>query len=514
MNNEIMQNDKFTAEENLSHDDTKGRFETFLEAEIQDAFHDKHGNAYLTVDIEGVPTTFAVDSQESEAFLQLKHYRLTGKGMHKTKLETILPTLTARARYDGDEKPVWLRVGHAEDDAIEIDLNDGTGRCVRVDKNGWSITQPTVKFLRPSGIAALPEPASGGSLERLWEIVNVQGDDSQALVLAWLVCSIRPKGPHGILVLTGEGASGKTKAMEILRTLIDPAVAISKNSHKTEQDVFIAAQRNWVMSYDNLSFLKGEMSDVLCRLSTGGAHATRKLYTNSGEVVHEACRPIIFNGIDDIVSRQDLLTRAVPIHLPLLTGRRLGVQELDQKLHKHHPGILGCLLDGVSSALRNVDAIDAKDLPRLADFAAFGIAAETGLGLKPGSVLTALNGVQEQAALNALSLDCVGQAVLELMSDHGGDEWCGSASQLMAVSKPELERPGSWPRDAAVFSKQIGRLSGAFRYRGIIVDREHTRDGNVIKLIKADGFEPKKAQREFDQERCLGDMLEGMFSEE
>ena len=47
----------------------KGPFEAFLENEIQDAFHDKHGNAYLTVDINGLSTTFAVDSQECEDFL-------------------------------------------------------------------------------------------------------------------------------------------------------------------------------------------------------------------------------------------------------------------------------------------------------------------------------------------------------------------------------------------------------------------------------------------------------------
>jgi len=87
----------------------KGRFESFLDSELLDAFHDRHGNAYLTVDIEGVPTTFEVDSQECADFLQLKHYRLTGKGMPRAKLESVLPTLTARAcNVSGDHSKSGL----------------------------------------------------------------------------------------------------------------------------------------------------------------------------------------------------------------------------------------------------------------------------------------------------------------------------------------------------------------------------------------------------------------------
>jgi energy-coupling factor transporter ATP-binding protein EcfA2 len=479
------------------------RFDSLLQAELVDAFHDRHGIGYLTVDIDGVHHTFPVASEECTDFIQHLYYRMTGQGMNRSKLESVLPTLSAKAKYDGEEKSVFLRVGQTEDGAIELDLNDGSGRCARVDTDGWSVQQATVKFLRPKGLGALPAPTSGGSIDRLWELVNVEDDTSRTLVLAWLVGSLRPSGPHGILVLMGDRGSGKTEAMKSLRKLIDPATAISKDNHKTEKDVFIAAQYNWVMSYDNLSFLKGEMSDVFCRLSSGGAFEDRTLYTNNGLTVREACRPIIFNGIVDIVSRQDLMSRTIPVQFSRLHGKRRLVSDLEAQFKEAHPEILGCLLDGVSSAQRNVDGVDTSQLPRLADFAAFGIAAEEALGLESGSTLAALNETQERAALNALSLDCVGEAIIEFMTSYQDDTWQGLISNLMKVSRPEYPS-GTWPKDASVFSKQVGRIEDALLLRGLAVDRgKHTRDGNLITLTKLEGFEPRKTQRDHDHDHIM-----------
>jgi hypothetical protein len=41
------------------------------------------------------------------------------------------------------------------------------------------------------------------------------------------------------------------------------------------------------------------LSDTLCSLSTGGGFSVRALYTNNDEVLFDAARPIILNGIGD-----------------------------------------------------------------------------------------------------------------------------------------------------------------------------------------------------------------------
>jgi hypothetical protein len=48
------------------------------------------------------------------------------------------------------------------------------------------------------------------------------------------------------------------------------------------------------------------ISDTLCRLATGGGFAVRQLYTDQNEVLFDAARPVILNGVEDIVTRPDL----------------------------------------------------------------------------------------------------------------------------------------------------------------------------------------------------------------
>ena len=72
-----------------------------------------------------------------------------------------------------------------------------------------------------------------------------------------------------------------------------------------------AASNGHVLAFDNVSGLPAWISDTLCRLAAGGGFAVRQLYTDQDEVLFDAARPVILNGIEDIVTRPDLADRAV-----------------------------------------------------------------------------------------------------------------------------------------------------------------------------------------------------------
>jgi hypothetical protein len=57
-----------------------------------------------------------------------------------------------------------------------------------------------------------------------------------------------------------------------------------------------------LLAFDNLSGLPAWLSDALCRLASGGSFAVRQLYTNDDEVLFQAARPILLNGIEDVIS--------------------------------------------------------------------------------------------------------------------------------------------------------------------------------------------------------------------
>jgi len=95
----------------------------------------------------------------------------------------------------------------------------------------------------------------------------------------------------------------------MLRNLIDPSSSQLRTLQKSDRELMISAKNGWVVAYDNLSGVSKDVSDRLCRLSTGAGFSTRGLYTDSEEVIYNASRPIILNGIDDIANRNDLAIR-------------------------------------------------------------------------------------------------------------------------------------------------------------------------------------------------------------
>jgi hypothetical protein len=92
--------------------------------------------------------------------------------------------------------------------------------------------------------------------------------------------------------------------------LVDPNSAPLRSEPRDARDLIIAANNSWVLAFDNLSHLPAWLSDALCRLATGGGFSTRELYTDSEEVLFDAVRTVILNGIEELAMRGDLLDRA------------------------------------------------------------------------------------------------------------------------------------------------------------------------------------------------------------
>src|SRR5258706_12920927 len=92
-------------------------------------------------------------------------------------------------------------------------------------------------------------------------------------------------------------------------------------------------------------------------LATNVEAAVDKLYTDDELAIHKAKRPVIINGIPRLAEREDLASRTFAVSLPPMTADRLTEPELLARWQNARPRILAGLLDGVCSALRNVDGV-------------------------------------------------------------------------------------------------------------------------------------------------------------
>jgi hypothetical protein len=227
-----------------------------------------------------------------------------------------LAPLEARAQFGPRIHDVNIRLAGAGR-AIYLDLVTPTWQVVEVTAGGWRvISDPPVKFRRTKGMLPIPAPIAGGTLSELRQFVNVRDDAQWALLVAWAIAALRPSGPVPVLNLNSEHGSGKTTTGEVLRRLIDPNSAMLRAEPRDVRDVMIAATNRWMVAFDNLSTLEPWLSDCLCRLSTGGGFSTRELYSDQDETIFAAQRPVVLNGIEEIITRGDLLDRAVLLDLP------------------------------------------------------------------------------------------------------------------------------------------------------------------------------------------------------
>jgi hypothetical protein len=441
-------------------------------------FHTSDDIGFADLEINGHRETWPIRSKGFRWWLVRRFFEATGAAPNPEALQSALSIVEAKAHFDAPESTVHVRVGRL-DGRLYLDLCDESWRAVEIDATGWRvIDSPPVRFRRAAGMQALPTPAAYGSVETLRSFLNVKTDAVFVLAISWLLAGFRDCGPYPVLVLSGEHGSAKSMFSALLRALLDPNTAPLRAPPREDRDLFIAANNSHVLAFDNISGLRDWSSDALCRLATGGGFAVRKLYTDQDEVLFEACRPVILNGIEDIVTRPDLADRALFLTLqPIPEDRRRPESELWAEFEIERPRILGALLDAVVEGLKRLPDTRLPVLPRMADFALWATACERAMW-PPGTFWSAYCGNRDEAVEGVIEADPVAAAVRAMMAER--TEWSGTASHLLpALAELVDERVAkskTWP-DARVLSGRLRR--GAPFLRKVGVEIGFTKEGRA-----------------------------------
>jgi len=400
-----------------------------------------------------------------------------GKAPTKNAISDAVETIGGQAEFEGSRIKPCVRVG-GSNDAVYLDLGRDGWESVRIDGTGSSLVQSgEVPFIRPGGMDALPIPAEQGDLRDLLRFINVKDESDFILITAWLIGAMMPEGPYPILALHGEQGSSKSTTAKILKSIIDPSTASFRSTPRSERDLAISLYNSRVLIYDNLSSLSDRISNALCRSSTGGGFTVRRLYTDREEEVFTETRPMIITGISDVITRHDLLDRAIVLVLPPLKKVRTE-RELWAEFEKARPEILGGLLRAVSEAVRNRKGTKVPELSRMADFAHSIIAAEPVLPWKPGEFMKAYKKNRDDVHHLSVESDLFMLSFVGWFK--GKNEWTGTVSELGELveehvtefdwNKQEtLRRMKGWPCDGPRVGKKLREISGTLRKMGIIV---------------------------------------------
>lgn len=453
--------------------------------------------ACVVVPVDQHVETWRVNGKAFRTWLRGQYYRRTTVSLREAAIGEAVATIESQALYDGQEHPVFVRIAE-QDGKLFLDLADKEWRVVEVGAGGWRVVHPApVRFLRPSGMRPLPVPQTGGALDQLRNLINVD-DDSFKLVVAWLIGAFQFNRPFAILALHGEQGSGKTTQAIMLRGLIDPNHAGLRSFPREERDLVIAARNGWIVGFDNVSTLHPWLSDALCRLSTGTAFGCRQLYTDADEILFEAKRPVLLNGIEEVTIRGDLADRTLPIILPTIPEHRRRTEDALQKAYEaERPQLVGALLDVVVGVLTKLPTTQLDTPPRMADFARWVTAGEAALGWPPGSFVEVYAGNRKGTSTTVIDSSPVATSIRDLVATQQVIR--GTAKDLLDRLDPtvaeSVRKHRDWPKDPKTLSGILRRISPALRAVGIEVESSQTSGPGSKKLwtFRATGASPSDA---------------------
>lgn len=435
-------------------------------------FHDSAETAYARVPVDGHHEVWTVGSRKFKRWLRLQLREVEGRMAKTEALNEAIELLSAQADFDGPEVEVALRSAWVPG-GFAYNLADEEGHVVTVTAEGWSVgVDSEARFVRRSSVQALPVPVAGGSTELLRRYVNVESEEDFMLTVAWLLMALRPTGPFPALVVQGQQGSAKSTLSRVLKALVDPVKAPVRSLPSGLRDLAIMADANWVVVMDNLSVVKDTMSDALCRLATGGGFATRALWTDDEERIFEQMRAVVLNGIDAVVTRQDLLGRSIVLRLPKIQrDARRDEETFWKEFDNDRPKILGALLDGASVALASWETTHVEGL-RMADFARWAVAGAPVFGWTQEALLDAYEENLSGALKASLEGSVLAAVVMRLAEGHAlpiEDTPTAVRKLLKGSLTDEEAKEREFPANAQAMSVQLSRLAPALAEVGIEV---------------------------------------------
>jgi len=495
VNEECTEADKST----LNDSDSKAAklINVAINAPHLDFFLDETNELWVTIERRGHKECYAIFSEnfknECRRLYMAYHNSVIGNDSLQIALDNIKAVL--QGKDDLPSKTTHLRVGCRED-SIYYDLANSEWEVISIDREGWRIiNESPLLFKRFPHMKKQVSPvqADKNTVKQILDFVNIESENLRLLVEVWTVALFLSEIAHPVLVLYGSQGSGKTFFAKLIKNLCDPSVCGILSLGNDNNEIIQSLSHHYFNPFDNLSGLSKEVSDLLCRAVTGEGFSKRKLYTDDEDVIYTYKRPISLNGINNIVTKPDLLDRSILIECQRISPDKMQRESrILSEFEKRKPAILGGIFTIISEVLKLYPSFTFnEDLPRMADFYCYGYVIAEVLKIGGEKFKAAYNeniASQDREVING---DFLGTALMDFMEKQ--EEWEGTASELLtglgeiAEASKIDKRFSGWPKTPQYLSKSLNILKVNFEKVGITIDSGHWRGNEkIIKIFNDD----------------------------
>ncbi len=453
-------------------------------------FNNKDGETFVQIETKGYKELLHVNSESFGDRMRMWNYKKTSKGLSKNVLETVISTLEAVSKFEGETIVTHQRYAQV-DDVIYIDTCNDRRDVIKVDKFGWRIGKnPSIFFTRTTDMQELPIPESGGDIRGLLKHINID-KPNLPLLTGWMLMTMQAgKGAYALLSVDGMAGSGKSTACRMIKKLIDPNKAPLLSQPKPSE-IRVISSGHHVLGFDNFSRISPELSDTFCRITTGDNQAFRVLYTTNSSMTVSIKKPIMINAITEAPTRSDLISRTISLHLNKIETRKTE-EEAWESFDKDAPKLFGSLLDGLSCALRNYKTTKVDNMSRLADLCIWATAASSAFGWEESTFMDAYIANVEEAHSNAVEASPFGEAIRNMFEARNG--YHGRPLQLIAFLEykqyvsDKAKNSSSWARTARGAVDQLDKLKPSLEAIGIYYKRYKDRTNKTFVMIGDENF--------------------------
>lgn len=475
--------------ENASNEGKTGKSPTEVTLELigkLDMFHDQNGEPYFHDNGQ----SYRLRSSGTRKKINYEFYKATGRVPSSDVVTQTIATLEGIAMFDREERQLENRVT-TYGDGFLYDMGDH--RAIYITPQGWVIINAPSKFRRYSHQAVQVTPVVGGDAFKLFDFINV-AKTHRLLILVTLITYFIPGIPHPIFHPWGPQGSGKTSLFRAFKRLVDPSSVETLMSIIDTAKAIHALVSHYMPLFDNLSGLKGEISDLLCQACTGGGIEQRKLYTDDDSIIFQILRCVGINGINLSVVKADILDRTLLLPLERIPpDKRREDSVLWAEFEAERPLILGGIFDILSRAMAIYPGVKLEKLPRLADYGRWGYAIAEAIepGLGQQFVDDFERNIQQQVD-EAIQSNTLAVALLGYMEKLESQEWettikIAHDTLYWEAGQPRFDK--SFPPSPRDLRRYLERLKTTLEDRGLIYAiGKRTAAGYPIIFRKVDNF--------------------------
>jgi len=449
-------------------------------------FHSPNGEAYVKVVLNNCRRVMPLRSDECRKLLGFKYHQTYMKVAHRQSLDDAIQLLIGKAVFESPEEEVFVRTAPHNGNII-VDLSNDKAQVVEISQGGWKIIDdPPVNFIRLSSQRPMPLPLPGGTLNDFRPFINTETAEDFTMAISFLTFSLHPKGPYPVLALDSGGGSCKSTGARMMKSIVDPSLAVNFSKPKNLQNVFVNAANTWLVSYDNLSKIEPWFSDAICQLATGGSHGAKKLYTDADEFQIIVKRPIIIDGIGELIVRGDLARRAINVRMKNIEGtpELKTEEEIWNLFFLKQPYLLGWIFNAISAGLRNLNSVH-EHYSTMADFCRFIAAADKEIWT-PGTFNKAYRSNMSKVGKQVIQADPVASSVMALMENNSDCK--GTASDALRslasfIQDKRLLFSKSWPQSANKLRGFLEKSESFLKKEGIELQFDIFENGRRLMRI-------------------------------